>query len=105
MISDCVCLSDKLGSPVRTFVPEYRAVDALLSAGVDKLPPDKESVSVSGSEDNFLPRPGKQHSLPTVAVAVAGVVTLIEFKAGGIAIFRQIPKGLRRTPAHREPSS
>lgn len=105
VISDCVCLSDKLGRPVRTFVPEYRAVDALLAAGVDELPPDKESVGISSSEDDFLARSSEQHSLPAVAIAIAGVMSFIECETGDIAVFRQIPKWLRRTLAHPEPSS
>lgn len=105
VISDCVSLSDKLGRAVRTFVPEYRAVDAFLAAGVDELPPDKESVGISSSQDDLLSRAGKQVSLPAVAVSVAGVMTLVEFEAGDITVFRQIPERLRRTLAHSEPSS
>ena len=62
---------------MRTLVPEYRAVDALLPAGVDEFPPDKQSVGISGSEDNLLSWPREQNTPATIAVAIAGVVPFI----------------------------
>lgn len=105
MISDCVSLSDKLGRPRGAFVTKNGAVNALLPTGVDELSPDEHGVTVSSPENDFCSGSGEQDALPAVPIAVGGIVPFVECKAAGIAIFRQIPMGLRRTQAHREPSS
>lgn len=94
MISDCVSLSDKLGRSERAFVAEQRALNARLSIGaVLGKSPNKDSVSVVGSQNDVLSWPDKL-SLLWVSV-VAGVVPSIECETGDIAVFRQIPMRLR----------
>jgi hypothetical protein len=93
-ISDCVSLSDKVrrSISVRRFVSEDGTVDALLSAGVDELAPNEHRVCIAGSQDDFLARSSEKKSFSTVPILVAGVVSLIEFKATRVAILGQIPK-------------
>lgn len=98
VISDCVSLSDKLGRSRGALVPEYRAVDALLTAGIDELSPNKKRVCSIGSEDNFLARASKQNSSPAVSVSICGVVPLVEFEAGHVAVFGEIPERFNRLP-------
>jgi hypothetical protein len=81
VISDCVSLSDKVGRPELSLVSEHGAVDALLSAGVDKLSPNKHCVAVAGSKNDLFSGAGKQISLSSVFVFIAAVMPFIEFKA------------------------
>lgn len=79
-ISDCVSLSDKLGREDRTLVAEHGAVDSLLAAGVDEFSPNKERVGISCAKDNLLAGAGEEVSLAAVTVAVAGIMSFIEFQ-------------------------
>jgi hypothetical protein len=93
-ISDCVSLADKLGRAIRAFIPEGRTVDASLAAIVDELAPNKESVSVSGSENDVLAGSDELRDLPLPAPSLVGVVLPVECETGSITVLRQIPEGL-----------
>lgn len=56
VISDRICLSDKLGTlvAVRGFVSEHSAVDPLLSAVINEFSPNKHGIGVAGSECDDL---------------------------------------------------
>jgi hypothetical protein len=73
---------------VRSLVAEDGAVDALLSAVVVELSPNKESIGKSSSQHDFFSRSSEEHASSAVSVAVAGIVPLIELEAGDIAILR-----------------
>jgi hypothetical protein len=62
---------------VGTLVPEDGAVDADLSAVIDELSPNKEGVSVSGSERDRLPRPDELRTLAAIPIPITGVVPFI----------------------------
>ncbi len=81
VISDCVSLSDKDGGRDRTFVAEGGAIDALLSAVVNELPPDKESVGASCAENKFLAGADELVSLPAVLVSIGAVMPLVQGEA------------------------
>lgn len=62
---------------MRAFVSEYGAVDALLSAAVDELPPDEHGIALGCPEHNLFAWTGEQDALSSVAVSVAEVVSLV----------------------------
>jgi len=63
---------------VRSLVAEHGAVDAVLTAGIDKSPPNKKGISVSSAEDELLAWAGKQGAAAPVPIMMTGIVTLIE---------------------------
>jgi hypothetical protein len=77
-ISNGVSLSDKVGREEAAFVSEDGAVDALLSAVVDELPPNKHGVSVARPENDVLSGADKLTALSSVLVVIATVMPLIE---------------------------
>jgi hypothetical protein len=70
VISDSVSLSDKLTRLVRTLIAEEGAVDAMLSAGVDELAPNKGSSGIGRTEHDFLPRSCKELPHSSISVVV-----------------------------------
>jgi hypothetical protein len=74
-----------------TFISEDGAVDSLFSAGISKLSPNKESVSIPCSKADLFSRATEEFWLSAVPVKVATVVLLIEFTADFISIFSDIP--------------
>jgi hypothetical protein len=83
VISDCVSLSDKLGTLVafRRLIAEDGAVDALLPAVVDELSPNKHGVGISRSQEDNLSRPDALTALASVPIVIGTVVSLIHFQA------------------------
>ena len=77
---------------MRGLISEDRAIDALLTAAVDELPPAKEGIGISGAKDNLFPRPHEQGSHPSIAVTIGRIVTLVEFEAIPIAVLCEPPK-------------
>ena len=73
---------------MRAFIPEGRTVDALLPAIVDELAPNKESVSVSGSQDDVLSWADELRDLPLPTPSLVGVVLPMECETGSIAVLR-----------------
>lgn len=73
------------------FIAEDGAIDALLSAIVDKLSPNKHGVSVSCTEDDVLAGANELTSFSAVSVSVRAVMALIEFHACFVAILRNVP--------------
>lgn len=63
----------------------------MLSAVVDELPPNKSSVSGVGSQDDGFARSDELVSLASIAVSVAGVVSLIECKQRLVAVLGEEP--------------
>jgi hypothetical protein len=80
-ISNGVSLSDKVGREDSAFVSEHGAIDALLSAVVDELSPNKHGVSVAGSEHDMLAGSDKLAALSSVSIIIATVVPFVEFEA------------------------
>lgn len=87
-ISDCISLSDKLGTKVRRFVSKYCTVDSVLPAVVDELPPNKHGVCILGAKDNVL---AGADELSESLSGSRRVMTAVQFKTVGVAIFRQPP--------------
>lgn len=92
VISDCVSLSDKLARFVRAFVSEGCAVDPSLAAVVDEFPPYENSVGSFGAEDDAFPRSDELRPVPAISIMIAGIMALVQCKAGKITIFREIPE-------------
>lgn len=92
-ISNGVSLSDKLGREDRAFVAEHGAVDAMLFwlGIIDEPPPNKEGVGIERPQDDMLAGADKLAGL--ACLAGGAVVPLVEFEAGRVAIFREIPVG------------
>ncbi len=90
-ISNGVSLSDKVGRAEFAFVAEDGAVDPLLVAVVDELPPNKHCISVSGSEHDVLSGADKLESFPSVLVVIATVMPLVEFKTTLVPVLRNVP--------------
>jgi hypothetical protein len=99
-ISNGVSLSDKLTGAVslRGFVSEYSAVDALLSAVVDELPPNKHGVAVPGSQDNVLTGADELASLAAIPVTVGAIVPAIEGETRCIPVLRDEPERITQSP-------
>ncbi len=93
MISDRVSLSDKLRREIGPFISEDGAVDAVLSAVVDKIAPDEKGVGCVCSEHDGLARPDELASASTVSISVAGIMSLIEREAGYVPVLCEPPCG------------
>lgn len=72
-----------------TFVTKDGAVDPVLPAIVDEFAPDKHGVGISGTEHNAFSGADELSESPRPS---RGVVSAVQFEAGRIAIFRQIPE-------------
>ena len=80
------------------FVSEHGAVDALLSAVVDELSPNKEGVGISGAQDDMLAGADELAWPAAVLVVIFAVVSLIEFQARNIAVLCHVPKRFSHPP-------
>ncbi len=73
-ISNRIRLSNEVAAPVLALVSEDGAVDSVLSAVINELSPDPNSVGGDCSEHPLLAGANEQDALPTVSVVVGAVV-------------------------------
>jgi hypothetical protein len=89
--SDGVSLSDKEGRKVRTLVAKERALDAfLLVSTVDGSPPNKGSITLGRSQDDFVAR--ADNEVTCAPRFSGGVVPPVEVADSEIAVFREPPQ-------------
>ena len=97
-ISNRIRLANEVGTPVAALVAEHGAVNAVLSAIVDELPPHKERVRADRPERDLFARTNEQDLPPSVRVGASAVVAFIERKALTIAVLCQPPHWLHSLP-------
>ena len=92
VISDCISLSDKGRGSVLGLISKHGAVDAVLSAVVDELAPDEQSVSIASSKSDDLAGADELASLASICIPPCRVVPFVQVETGAIPVFRQIPE-------------
>lgn len=77
---------------MRSLVAEEGAVDAVLSAVIGELPPNKDGVSLLGAEDDLLAGTDEEFSAAAVARSPRRVVPLVEGEAGTVTVLGEPPE-------------
>jgi hypothetical protein len=85
-ISNRVRLSYEIRAAIRSFIAEDGTVNALLSAVVDELSPDKHGVGALGSKHDLFSWPNELSALSSVGVSVGAVMSFVQFKAITISV-------------------
>lgn len=87
-ISNLIRLTYEFRALMWSFVSEDRAVNTLLSAVVDEVSPDKDCISESSPENDFLSGSDELGTSSAIRVVVATVVPLIHSDAVKVSVLR-----------------
>lgn len=90
-VSNCVRLSNEVGAAVLGLVAEDCAVDSLLAAAIEELPPDEHGVAALSAEDNLFPRANKLRLTLLPGLSEPRVVASVQLKAGAVSVFGEPP--------------